>query len=133
MLSHSLFTFGSLMYPRVWQAIVEDAHASAEAYLHGFKRNVIKYDSYPVLVPSGGNTLVGRLYFGIAGKDFYKLDAFEGQYYWRKLVYVSINEQCHLTHTYFLKPKFSHLASNREWSSEKFFKSHLPNFCARFC
>jgi gamma-glutamylcyclotransferase (GGCT)/AIG2-like uncharacterized protein YtfP len=75
-----IFTYGSLMYPAVWERVVSGDYPGQPATLHGFARRRIRGELYPGLVRAGpGGSVDGVLYRGVSARDVAALDHFEGE------------------------------------------------------
>jgi len=82
-----VFTYGSLMFPAVWQRVVSGDYQSSEALLSGFERRAVRGATYPCLVRSESSPPVqGVLYYDVSNVDLDRLDEFEGEQYQRLLV-----------------------------------------------
>ncbi|MEK9721344.1 MAG: gamma-glutamylcyclotransferase family protein [Quisquiliibacterium sp.] len=82
----NVFTYGSLMYPEVWDRVVRGSYSHAEALIDGFRRHALAGVSYPGVVEQVGASVRGRLYFDVAADDLGRLDAFESTEYRRAKV-----------------------------------------------
>lgn len=94
-----VFTYGSLMFARVWSGIVRGRYPAAAAALPGFVRQRVRGQDYPSLdrqasrAAEGVSPVVeGVLYFGVHDSDLSLLDAFEGSDYRRITVEVVLQE-----------------------------------------
>jgi gamma-glutamylcyclotransferase (GGCT)/AIG2-like uncharacterized protein YtfP len=133
----NIFTYGSLMFPSVWQNIVKHSYDSQTALLDGFRRTYIYDDDYPVVLPRAGQkNLEGVVYFSVKHLDINRLDIFEGDYYYRRRAYPTIlqDEQTQTVEAdlYVLKPQYAHLASRRPWDPEFFARRELKFFQKRY-
>ena len=81
--SANVFTYGSLMYPQVWERVVRAGYRSAPAALDGFRRHALAGASYPGVVEQTGGRVIGRVYFNVLADDLARLDAFESTEYRR--------------------------------------------------
>ncbi|MFT4102412.1 MAG: gamma-glutamylcyclotransferase family protein [Burkholderiaceae bacterium] len=81
--SRAVFTYGSLMFPSVWTAVVRGRYPSQRAWLHGFRRYAVRDEAYPAAVRDPGARIAGRLYRDVDADDLARLDAFEGAEYER--------------------------------------------------
>lgn len=85
-----IFTYGSLMFPEIWQRVVRGNYRSATATLPGFARYALADDTYPGMVAQAEAAVEGLLYYDVAPPDLAALDAFEGREYRREKVNVVI-------------------------------------------
>lgn len=127
-----LFTYGSLMFPPVWERIVTGTYASRDATLDGYRRLAVIGEDYPVAVPDTTECIKGLLYQDITPHDLVLLDAFEGEYYQRTPVTVTTSTTTFAAETYVLKPTFHHIAATHSWDVEAFRRSGLTRFMARY-
>ncbi|MFT3801235.1 MAG: gamma-glutamylcyclotransferase family protein [Burkholderiaceae bacterium] len=79
----AVFTYGSLMFPSVWTAVVRGRYPSRRAWLHGFRRYAVRGEAYPAAVRDPDARIAGRLYLDVDADDLARLDAFEGAEYER--------------------------------------------------
>lgn len=140
MRARNIFTYGSLMFPEVWQNIVKLSYENQAAWLDGFRRTCIHRDNYPVVLPRAGQkNLEGVVYFAVNSQDISRLDRFEGDYYYRRRVHPTVQldgqSKTIAADLYVLKPKYADLASLRPWDPEfferrdlKFFRKMYPGF-----
>ena len=94
-----VFTYGSLMFERVWSGIVCGRYPRVAATLPGFVRQRVCGQDYPSLeqAPADGAgalqpAVTGVLYLGVSDIDLAVLDAFEGPDYRRIPVEVILRE-----------------------------------------
>lgn len=78
-----VFTYGSLMFPEVWQRVVHGHYASQSARIDGHQRYAVSGDTYPGIVIQAGASVAGLLYRDIEAADLATLDHFEGDGYRR--------------------------------------------------
>ena len=95
-----VFTYGSLMFDRVWSGVVGGDYPAAAATLPGYLRERVRGQDYPSLVhaPSHGAgcpqaSVDGVLYLGVNDADLAVLDRFEGSDYRRIPVEVLLREE----------------------------------------
>lgn len=86
-----IFTYGSLMFPQIWQRVVRGDYRSAPATAPGYARYALADDTYPGMIVSEKATAEGLLYFNVDAQDVAALDAFEGGEYRRDQIAVVIN------------------------------------------
>lgn len=78
-----IFTYGSLMFPDVWEKVVRGTYRSAAGVAAGYARFAIRGETYPGMVVARGREVAGVVYFDVAAEDVAALDAFEGEAYRR--------------------------------------------------
>ncbi len=88
----NLFTYGSLMFPEVWERITGLSGAGQPASLADHAARRIRGQTYPALVTAAGESTQGVLYVDVSPEAVARLDAFEGQFYERVMVGVSVAE-----------------------------------------
>ena len=97
-MSH-VFTYGSLMFPRVWRRVVAGDYRTLAARLPGFRRQRVRGEVFPSLEPLAAEedpltaAVDGVLYLDVCAADLDALDAFEGSDYRRIEVPLLVSEQ----------------------------------------
>lgn len=86
-----IFTYGSLMFPEIWQRVVRGDYRSAPAVAQGYARYALADDTYPGMIVSEKASVEGVLYFDVDAQDVAALDVFEGSEYRRDSIDVVIN------------------------------------------
>ncbi|NBO11280.1 MAG: gamma-glutamylcyclotransferase [Betaproteobacteria bacterium] len=132
-MSSHCFSYGSLMFPEVMQAVAaQHALQSLAARLSGWQRYAIRDASYPAARPGQADSSIdGRLWLNLNAVAWQRLDAFEGEAYRRVLVEVRSLEDSGREGRYeawiyeFLNPG---LLLDRDWDPEHFRDQHLRNF-----
>jgi gamma-glutamylcyclotransferase (GGCT)/AIG2-like uncharacterized protein YtfP len=89
MLKWNVFTYGSLMFPEVWNRVVRGNYPFRPARLDHYRRHALVDVSYPAIVAEPGANVEGVLYLGVDEADVARLDAFEGAEYRRDSLVVS--------------------------------------------
>lgn len=129
-----LFTYGSLMFPAVWQQLVPGARRSAPAFLPHYSRRLIFLDTYPLLIADNqSNGLIGTLYWDLTPMDMQRLDWFEGEIYQRISVKVCTAGGSIECDTYVPKDPYKVLARQDLWRGDFFQHLQMPIFLARYC
>lgn len=124
-----VFTYGSLMFPQVWERVVRGRYRSARGILSGFARYAIEGETYPGMVAEAGAQVEGVLYFDVEGDDLAALDAFEGIEYRRDKVPVitESGEQVDAyTYIYLMPGRFS----GQPWNPQEF---QMERFIGTYC
>ncbi len=129
--TRNVFTYGSLMFPVVWDRVVHGHYRSSEATIHGFQRLRIRDEQYPALVVnSNASPFTGRVYFDVSASDIARLDHFETSDYARVAIAVTLAGQALAADAYLtLKPE---ALEPREWSPEIFERDGLQSFLATY-
>jgi gamma-glutamylcyclotransferase (GGCT)/AIG2-like uncharacterized protein YtfP len=130
----NVFTYGSLMYPQVWDRVVRGRYASAPARLPGYRRLALVSASYPGIVASDGASVDGRVWFDVAGDDLARLDAFEADEYRRDTVRVTLRgpdgEPAEIDAQAYVFTDPRKLAEH-DWDVERFEREQLAAFVAQ--
>jgi gamma-glutamylcyclotransferase (GGCT)/AIG2-like uncharacterized protein YtfP len=82
-MNFNVFTYGSLMFPQVWERVVHGHYQSAKATVTGYARFAIIGELYPGMVVRADAAVQGVVYFDVGPRDMAALDAFEGAHYRR--------------------------------------------------
>jgi gamma-glutamylcyclotransferase (GGCT)/AIG2-like uncharacterized protein YtfP len=127
----NVFTYGSLMYPQVWQRVVRGTYQSSEASIRGFRRLCVRGETYPVLVVArGAPQLSGRVYYDVSPADIQRLDAFETEAYVRVPVAASTNGTAIAAQGYLGLHNRQLLGI--DWSPEAFANGDIQSFLANY-
>ncbi len=79
----AVLTYGSLMFERVWGAVVKGRYARRAVSVEGWQRFSVPGEDYPGAVLSPGARLEGVLWEEVSADDLERLDRFEGPQYER--------------------------------------------------
>ena len=124
-----VFTYGSLMFPAIWQRVVRGSYRSMPAVLTDHARFALIDDTYPGVVAQPGATVEGVLYWDVAAADIAALDAFEGDEYRREDVAVSIGAgRTMIAGTYLFLAR--HRLSDQAWAPDGF---RMARFIDTYC
>ncbi|HEY0845610.1 MAG TPA: gamma-glutamylcyclotransferase family protein [Noviherbaspirillum sp.] len=124
-----VFTYGSLMFARIWGRVVRGEYASMPAVAYGHARYAIRGETYPGMVARSGASVEGVLYFDVGHEDIGALDAFEGSEYRRASIAVTLpgGESVQAdTYIYLLPEKLS----ESPWSPDAF---EMERFIGTYC
>ncbi len=129
--TRSVFTYGSLMFPVVWDRVVHGDYRSSEASCHGFQRVRIRGEQYPALIVNpNARRLTGRIYFDVSANDIARLDHFETSDYARVSIAVIVADNAFAADAYLtLKAEALELQA---WSPEIFERDGLSSFLATY-
>jgi gamma-glutamylcyclotransferase (GGCT)/AIG2-like uncharacterized protein YtfP len=131
---NNIFTYGSLMFDRIWTRIVDGNYRKTEAVLSGYDRKGVKGEVYPAIYPSSIHSQIqGIVYLEVSAADLAKVDIFEGEYYYRKIEKVLTLDNRRVTAgVYVLKEEYYPLISHWEWDAVQFEKSSIHHFLADY-
>ena len=127
----AVFTYGTLEFPEVMEAVTGRGFDSVEATTEGYARYLLKGRIYPGMTPVSGQTTTGRVYLGITQQTLELLDDFEDDMYVRQLITVRIQEGHEFNaYAYIIQPKDRAVLSGNPWVRETFVKDHLASYLA---
>ncbi|MFC5730162.1 MULTISPECIES: gamma-glutamylcyclotransferase family protein [Nocardioides] len=125
-----LFTYGTLMFPEVLQALLGRVPVSVEASVEGWRAVAIPDVSYPALVPGPG-VARGRVLLDLRREDWPILDAYENTIYDLRPLDVTPTEHRAVA---YVCPTSDGL-TDVDWDRERFAAEELADFaprCARW-
>lgn len=127
-----VFTYGSLMYPQVWERVVSGKYRSDELQISGFQRKSIRGEIYPALVAQSGGAVLGRVYWHVRENDLVRLDFFEGDAYRRQVIPAAFGGNTVEAQAYLWRPSMRARLSDNVWDPEHFEKVGLKPFLHRY-
>lgn len=126
LVSPSLFTYGTLLFPEVLEAIIGRVPQNQVASAAGWRVAALRNRVYPGLVEAAGEVAHGRLLTGLSDSEWRVLDGFEDPKYELRrisltcggagLAYVWVDEA---------------EACSTPWSASAFAEMHLPAYVER--
>jgi gamma-glutamylcyclotransferase (GGCT)/AIG2-like uncharacterized protein YtfP len=130
-----VFTYGTLMFPEVWQAVVGHSFESVEGTAAGFEVFRVRDAVFPGIVAGAGECSVhGLVYLDVDRDSMERLDRFEDDFYDRRAVSVDCSDgQRRMAEAYIVPPVNRSLLTNEPWGRESFLASGgLEQFINRF-
>ena len=127
-----VFTYGSLMVPRVMETVTGRLFDQAPALLRGFARYALRGETYPGLVQEVTATTDGVLWRDVDDDSLRRIDDFEGDWYERHPVSVIAGADEIQAETYVLIEAQRHRVSRRTWSRSRFESRYLQRFLASY-
>jgi gamma-glutamylcyclotransferase (GGCT)/AIG2-like uncharacterized protein YtfP len=130
----NVFTYGSLMFPEVWERVVRGAYSHAVAAASGFRCYAVQGETYPGMIAADGaasppDRVEGIVYFDVSLEDLAALDSFEGGDYRRVEIAASLPDGTSVNASAYLYLPQEKLAPE-PWSRENFqLKSFLRSYC----
>ena len=125
----NLFTYGSLMFPEVWERVTGLSGEGQPASLGDHAARRIRGQTYPALVKAVGESTEGVLYADVTPEAVARLDAFEGHFYERVMVGVSLGAGAKTSAWVYRAalPDDPDILAER-WDPERFQREHLGRF-----
>jgi len=131
-----LFTYGSLMFPSIWERVVARSYTALPAVLTGYARMSVINEDYPVIIPSETGVCHGILYRNISEGDLTRIDLFEGREYRRVNTMISLlhlDQRCSANaEIYCLNPDYSSIVGSTLWNKEYFEKNGIEKFIQKY-
>jgi len=131
MQTFSVFTYGTLQFSEVMQAVTGLNLKPAAATLTGYQRFKIKERTFPGLIKKQSIITDGMLYRDLDETAIEKLDQFEDVMYERCLVDVQVNNETEQAFVYVTQKDYEDCLLYQEWSLEEFSKKYLKLYLKR--
>jgi gamma-glutamylcyclotransferase (GGCT)/AIG2-like uncharacterized protein YtfP len=130
----NVFCYGSLMYPEVWNLVVEGDYQQQPAKLFGYRRKKIKNEEYPGIIAGNQEDMVeGTIYLNLSNHDLKRLDLFEGDLYLRVKLNCLLPQNSYLTaHTYVINPQYQTIVDEQDWDKQQFEQNGLKKFLSKY-
>jgi gamma-glutamylcyclotransferase (GGCT)/AIG2-like uncharacterized protein YtfP len=126
---YNVFTYGSLMFPAVWEHVVRAPCRSCKATLNEYARYAVAGETYPGMIAQADTLVEGVLYLDVDSSDVARLDAFEGNEYRRIAVQVSLANGTHMdAQTYLFTA--THRLHDAAWNADAF---DIRHFLGAYC
>ena len=130
----SLFAYGTLQVPAVFEAVTGRSITPVPATLAGYARYRLSGLTYPGLIEADGATTRGMLYCGLGQEEMDRLDAFEDSFYQRITRPVTTGPNSSVPAEIYLIPRdHTDLIDLRPWSLDEFCRNHLERFLSDRC
>jgi len=128
-----LFTYGTLMFPKIWMRVVGRDFQSQPAVVRGYAAYRAQGELFPVMVPAGDDeTVAGLVYFDVDDEAVAVLDEFESDLYERRDVDAVLEDgQPLLCGTYVLAKEHRGLASSERWDAAWFEREAMGEYLRR--
>ena len=130
-----IFTYGTLMFPQVWQAVVGRSFATVTGTLRGFAIYRVCDAVFPGIIKAGTESRVpGVVYLDVDEASLKRLDQFEDAIYCRETVMID----CHgggvlQADAYVVPPEQFDALTDEPWCGEEFCaRGDLERFVARY-
>jgi gamma-glutamylcyclotransferase (GGCT)/AIG2-like uncharacterized protein YtfP len=129
-----VFTYGTLMFPEVWQAVVGKRFTTVEGIARGFAIYRVRDAVFPGIIAAEGNEVSGVVYLDVDDASLARLDRFEDDFYRRVAVSIDCHDgQARLADAYVVPAENRGILSEQVWCREEFLSSGgLEYFLRRF-
>ncbi len=128
-----LFAYGTLMSEDIMGMVTGRRFPATPGILRGFRRNRLRGEEYPGIIPSPGDEVAGVVYRDLTEDDWKRLDLFEGEMYARSTVTVELQDGANRqAQTYVLKPEFENRLSSEPWTFDEFLRSGKARFESQY-
>src|SRR5256885_165612 len=121
----NVFTYGTLMFPEVWQAVVGRSYKSVAGTVAAFQVFCVRDAVFPGIVAGSRECAVpGVVYLDVDPESLDRLDRFEDDFYERRTISVDCSDSLHrLAEAYIVPPVNRSLLTNEPWDRESFVAS----------
>jgi gamma-glutamylcyclotransferase (GGCT)/AIG2-like uncharacterized protein YtfP len=130
-----VFTYGTLMFPEVWHAVVGRSFQTVEGNAAGFEVFRVRDAVFPgIIAGAGACSAPGVVYLDVDPMSMDKLDRFEDGFYERGEIAVDCRDgQRRMAEAYIVPAENRSLLTSEPWSRESFLESGgLEQFISRF-
>jgi gamma-glutamylcyclotransferase (GGCT)/AIG2-like uncharacterized protein YtfP len=130
-----IFTYGTLMFPEVWQAVVGRPFATIAGHVSGFALYRVRGAVFPGMVATTDSRQVpGIVYLDVDDDALTRLDRFEDAFYRRQAVTVACDDgRLREAHAYLVPEENRAELSDEPWTYQAFAeRGDLAQFMARY-
>ncbi len=130
-----VFTYGTLMFPEVWQVVVGRQFVTMAGHAAGFRIVRVRNTLYPGISAAAPTDAVeGIIYLDVDTAALARLDSFEDDFYRRQPIVVACNNGRQLeAQAYVVPPERRDVLTTESWSGDGFVaRGDLDRFLASF-
>lgn len=130
-----VFTYGTLMFPEVWLAVVGSEFASIEGAAAGFAIYRVADAVFPGIVAATERDSVrGVVYLDVDDESLERLDVFEDDFYERQALWIACDDgQRRQANAYVVPAHKRAVITDKPWDREQFVASgELEQFIRGF-
>ena len=130
-----VFTYGTLMFPEVWQAVVGRPYATVRGQAAGFEIFRVRDALYPGIVAGSPSDVVhGVMYLDVDDESLARLDRFEDDFYLRLPIAVACDDgQRRDAQAYVVPAEQRDVLTAEPWNGDDFVaRGDLARFTAGF-
>jgi gamma-glutamylcyclotransferase (GGCT)/AIG2-like uncharacterized protein YtfP len=130
-----VFTYGTLMFPEVWRAVVGRDFTTVAGSAAGFAIYRVAGAVFPGIVATTEQDAVrGIVYLDVDEASLARLDVFEDDFYERQAMWISCDDgERREAHAYVVPPYHRSALTDERWDRDQFVASGgLEQFIRRF-
>ena len=129
-MSRNLFTYGTLMFPQVWERIGIGDFTSTPATLPGFAIYRVRDAVFPGIVRASTKDCVkGVMYLGLDEETLFEIDTYESGLYEREEVTATLaNGEVVQCSAYVIPNSRCQALTDEPWDSARFEKEELEKY-----
>ncbi|MCI0332541.1 MAG: gamma-glutamylcyclotransferase [Planctomycetes bacterium] len=130
-----VFTYGTLMFPEVWQTVVGRQFAAVEGTASGFAIYRVEGAVFPgIVVASERDVVRGVVYLDVDHASVARLDLFEDEFYERQTLWIDCADgERRAADAYVVPPANQNVLTQEPWQRAAFIASGgLEQFIRRF-
>lgn len=130
-----VFTYGTLMFPEVWWAVVGQSFETVDGRANGYAIFRVRDAVFPGLALASRDCIVrGVVYLDVDHSSVERLDKFEDDFYQRQAISVDCDDgQRRMADAYIVPPVNQGVLTDEPWDRDAFLASGgLRQFIDRF-
>ncbi|HEX2476281.1 MAG TPA: gamma-glutamylcyclotransferase family protein [Lacipirellulaceae bacterium] len=129
-----VFTYGTLMFPQVWRAVVGREFASVEGTAQGYAIFRVRDAVFPGIIAASERAVRGVVYLDVDPESVARLDLFEDAFYLRETLHIECDDhQRRSAEAYVIPHENRAILTDEIWLRDEFVASGgLDHFIRRF-
>ena len=130
-----VFTYGTLMFPEVWQAVVGRSFKSVEGTAHGYAIYRVVDAVFPgIIVATENESVQGIVYLDVDPASIARLDTFEDDFYERQGLWVDCADGVRrIAESYVVPAQNRAVLTSEPWHRDTFLSTGgLEHFIQKF-
>ena len=130
-----VFTYGTLMFPEVWQTVVGREFETVEGTAAGYAIFRVRDAVFPGIIAAAAESIVrGLVYLDVDAASVDRLDRFEDDFYERQSLSIDCGDgQRRAADAYVVPARNRHVLTAEPWTADSFVSSGgLADFIQRF-
>ncbi len=130
-----VFTYGTLMFPEVWRAVVGPQFATVEGRAAGYAIRRVRDAVFPgILVAGERDEVRGVVYLDVDHAALARLDLFEDDFYERRSLWIDCDDgERRSAEAYIVPDSNRAVLTDEAWHRAEFVaRGHLAEFIERF-